>query len=314
DDGYGRAQKFEPELVGDIQSIKKSVMDSCNDHISERIDGLEIVTRRIKGNPLVLVRIPASDRVPHMVTFQNRTDFYTRHHDGKREMTIGEIREAFTQDLIGRRLTMIEHHLQTRATEESFNTQRARVLNSIRTGGPLQLLTIENGEVLSEVTFEGFMAEANNRPYFWVASTPDNPRKNLIDVDSSDIRSPIQNPPGSRFSGWNMDFNQHSIARSVDGIYKGTKDYKYLRLLENGHMEFWTPLDELFCWKQSAMEFQHQPRLYPYPVTEYPATFLRLYRAIVDEAKLEGDFIINFLLCKSQRLHPSSRATLFYWL
>ena len=316
DDGNGRAQKYEPELVGDIQRIRKSVMDLCNDHISERIDGLEIVVRNVKGNPLLLVRIPASDRAPHMVTYQNKTEFYTRHHDGKREMTIGEIREAFTQDLIGRRLTTIEHHLQSRATEESLNSQRARALDTIRSGGSPQLLTIENGELLSEVALASFMTGVDNFPYFWFASTPVNPRKNLIDVDSLDIRSPIQNPPGSRFSGWNMDFYQGSIERSGDGVYKGKKDYRYLHLLENGHMEFWTPLDERFCWNQSAIEFQHHPRLYPYPVTEYPTTFLRLYRAIVDEAKLEEDLIINFCYAnlKGYILLPGSPSSVSFKL
>ena len=94
DDGKGHAQKYEP--VGNAEGIRKSIQSSCQDHISERIRGLEVVAREVKGNPLVIVRVPVSERVPHMVFFQERTDFWTRYHDGKRAMTIGEIREAFS--------------------------------------------------------------------------------------------------------------------------------------------------------------------------------------------------------------------------
>jgi hypothetical protein len=46
-----------------------------------------------------------------MVKFERRTDFYSRYHDGKREMTIHEIREAFTHDMIGLRLSAIEAYM-----------------------------------------------------------------------------------------------------------------------------------------------------------------------------------------------------------
>jgi hypothetical protein len=58
-------------------------------------------------------------------------------------------------------------------------------------------------------------------------------------------------------------------------------------------MEFWTPLDERFCWRQTLEEFRNGPRLYTYPVTEYPTTFLRLYQALIDISKIQDSFIIN---------------------
>ena len=97
DDGKGRAQKYEPDLVGNTENMKRSITSLSQDHILERIHGLVVATREVRGNPLLLVRVPASDRVPHMVTYQDRTDFYKRYHDGKRAMTFGEIREAFVK-------------------------------------------------------------------------------------------------------------------------------------------------------------------------------------------------------------------------
>lgn len=108
DDGQGRAVKFEPSFLGDTTSIAKSIASLCQDHIRERIDGLEIRERNVKGNPLIVVRVPSSLGIPHMVTFSNRTDFYCRYQDGKREMTYGEIKDAFVGDEVRKQLYTVE--------------------------------------------------------------------------------------------------------------------------------------------------------------------------------------------------------------
>src|SRR6266540_6204107 len=50
DDGSGRAVKYEPGLVGDVEAIQRSVKQLCLEYISERIDGLEMDSRVINGN------------------------------------------------------------------------------------------------------------------------------------------------------------------------------------------------------------------------------------------------------------------------
>jgi len=58
--------------------------------------------------------------------------------------------------------------------------------------------------------------------------------------------------------------------------------------------------------EQSPEEFVKRPRLYPYPVVEYPTTFLRLYRAIVDALEIHKDFIVDlrYLNLKGYVLAP----------
>lgn len=90
-----------------------------------------------------------------------------------------------------------------------------------------------------------------------------------------------------------MEAGYRQVERFADGIKRRDRDEEYLELLSNGHMEFWTPLDEHFCWRQSQEEFRIRPRLYPYPVTEYPATFLRLFGAIIHNLGIAGDFLID---------------------
>jgi len=307
DDGTGRAQTYEPILVGDRERIKQAIISLCLDHISDRIDGLEVRLRTVNDNPLVIVRIPSSIRVPHMVSFQHRTDFYTRYEDGKREMTMSEIREAFNQDWVAHRLDGIESQLHTFVNLLPAETsEEAR--EGISDGIVPRFLGIRDGNILANETSRSFIGEVGDQPYFRIAITSLGPEADLIDVDSGQIRSCIENPPGSRRMGWNMDVRYSRIERFSEGIRRGEKDYIYLELHSNGHMEFWAHLDDHFCWRQSPEEFKQRPRLYPYPVVEYPTTFLRLYKAIIDMAGIGGEFVIDlhYLNVKGYVLAPNA--------
>src|SRR5262249_56805529 len=57
--------------------------------------GLEIDRRVVDGHVVVLIRVPRSARVPHMMKYKNATEFWSRYQDGKAQMTREEIREAF---------------------------------------------------------------------------------------------------------------------------------------------------------------------------------------------------------------------------
>jgi len=305
DDGKGHAQRYEPNMVGDTQRIKQAIASLCLEHIRDRIDGLEVRLRTVRGNPLVIVRIPTSIRIPHMVTFRNHTDFYTRYEDGKREMTMSEIREAFNRDTVALRLSRIETQLQPIISTLTA-PQRGKGEEEIQEGIVPRFLSIEDGNTLADETFHRFSKEVGAQPFFRVSVTPASPKADLIDVGSEPIRALINNPPGSRSAGWSMKATYHRIERFADGIRRGDKNEAYLELLSNCHMEFWTPLNESFCWRLSPEEFSRRPRLYPYPVVEYPTTFLRLYRAIVDSLRTSNDFVVDlcYLNLKGYILAP----------
>ncbi len=292
DDGRGRAQKYEPTMVGDLDKIRQAILALCLQHISERIDELEIRPRMVNGNPLLVIRVPFSARIPHMVTFQNRTDFYTRYEDGKREMTLSEIREIFNQDLVARRLSRVEEQLGNLTASQEEQRHRAELSEKLKSGVYPRFLSINNGNTLAGVTMQQFVEEIGEKPFFRVAITPEKPHGQYFDVESEDVRKLFASPPGSRSAGWNMEGNSR-LERYEEGVRQGTKDSEYLELMSNGHMEFWTPLGEHFCWRQSSEEFRIKPRLYFYPVIEYPTTFLRLYRAILDALRINDEFLID---------------------
>jgi hypothetical protein len=135
-----------------------------------------------------------------------------------------------------------------------------------------------------------------------------------VEVDSDNVRALFLNPPGSRPAGWNMGDHYFSVERIPDGLRHGSLEFQLLQLLGNGHIEFWTPLSEHFTWGQSEQERQHTPRLHPYAVIEYPTTFLRLYRAIIDVTGMEGEFIIqmHYRNLKGYVLSPGQPESVMY--
>ncbi|MBN1514990.1 ATP-binding protein [Candidatus Sumerlaeota bacterium] len=293
DDGKGKAQKYASELIGDTKNIKKSVQSLCIDYISERIYGLEVETREVHGNPLVLIWVPPSNRTPHMVTFQNRTDFWSRYHDGKREMTFSEIKEAFHRDAVALRLTKIETQLSSLPKLIKDEKMREELKKDIQSGITPQLSSIDSGSILSKHTGDHFVNDIGDQPCLWIAVTPESPKQDLININSQQIQQLFKNPPDRRSGGFNMEFLVSSIEH-FDQRLKLAVQYpggiQCLELCANGHMEFRTPLGEIFCWRQSQEEFRKRPRLYSYPVIEYPTTFLRLYRAFVDQAGIKCGF------------------------
>lgn len=283
-------------MVGNIEQIKQAVMSLCYEFISERIEGLEVVSRKIRNNPVLIIRVPSSARTPHMVTINHNTAFCTRYQEGKREMTIGEIREAFNNDYIGRKLSEIENYLRRNNECQSKEEMKKQILEKVETDRFENYLSISDKDLLNQATLLRFEKETKDLSYLWLSINPTTINANIFDVESKEFRELIHKPPGSRDGGWNMESSYFKFERIEEGIRRGEKRFEYLEVWENGHMEFWTPLDDHFCWRQTAEEFQKRPRLYPYPVTEYPTTFLRLYRALLDLFSVTNDFVLTLYL------------------
>lgn len=329
DDGKGNAQIFKSLPLDKIESIKTCIRDLCLNHISERIDGMEFESREIKGNNIIIIRIPESVRTPHMVTFGNRTDFYKRYSNGKLAMTLSEIKEKFNGDVINRKLNKIEEALgyiiskgfqitkdkeqlkvdQIKKEKDQSEVKETKVVKTIQCFSP-----INDGQLLEDQLFGLFQGEVIDNPFMRISITPEHLEKHKVEIEKKEITQLIQNPPESRHAGWNMRIPYYSIERNINGIQIGEKSNKILKLFENGHMEFWTPLNESFCWRQSADEFKKNPQLYPYPMVEYPVTFLRLYKRICEVSQIDDQHIlsINYLNLKGYRLFPFAPGIMGY--
>lgn len=304
DDGKGKAQTF--ETVESADSILKSIRSLCLDYISERIDGLEMEKRNIDKKEIIIIRIPASNKIPHMVTFENNTHFCTRYSDGKREMTVSEIRSAFINDVFGKRLALIEDGIKNIIGKQQVGATHEVV--AMIEKGEVSVLTLPDGNIVANTMQEFFRNRIGDKPFFRVSITPKNTRRDFIDVDSQDLMNVFRQPPNQRHYGWNMNNFYSQVRRFTEGISRGEVQDRMLILFENGHMEFYAVLDTNFCWNQSEEEFKKRPRLYPYPLIEYPSSFLSLYKNLIKFVSYNSTFIVSmqFFNLKGYVLNPYS--------
>ena len=169
DDGHGRAESFvDPALMSNSDSMTKSIRALCHDHIAERIDGIEIRPRDVNGNTVIIVRIPISGRRPHMVTLNHRTNFVIRVEDGKREMSLGEIREAFVNEPSGMRLDSMDARLSHLVRILTHDQRKKELTEASQTLVSDARARSDDGPLLAEVQRERFEAEVGESPFLWL--------------------------------------------------------------------------------------------------------------------------------------------------
>lgn len=225
-----------------------------------------------------------------MITYKNRTHFVKRYDDGKREMTISEIRSAFSDNYFARRLSSIEEGIKSLISIKNAR-QKSETLNAI-INGQTNDLEITDGKMLNEGKTNYFHSIIGDKAFFRVSITPKTIHRNLLDVDKEDIISLLNNPPDQRQSGWNMKIFSTNAQRFSEGSMRADNDNKLI-LLQNGHMEFSIPLSYSFSWTQPDEERLKHPLLHPYPVVEYPLSFLRLYKKIKELTSIGTSFYFS---------------------
>jgi hypothetical protein len=111
EDGFNRPQEICP--IDDLLKRTQGIRQACLDGIQERIDGLEVMGYEMEPNKgIIVIRVPSSEKTPHMVSMDHHSDFYRRYDTDKRVMTMGEIRDSFLESPFFRRLADIQAQVQ----------------------------------------------------------------------------------------------------------------------------------------------------------------------------------------------------------
>ena len=81
--------------ISNAEMERDRIWSSCISCLESRIPGLKIKTISLpERESLIIIFIPRSTRLPHMVTFKGLNQFWIRHDRQKSPMSIEEIREA----------------------------------------------------------------------------------------------------------------------------------------------------------------------------------------------------------------------------
>ncbi len=280
----GIASRFEDLTEAKATSLKKAIIDSCHQHIKERIIDLTAEVRLIDSCHLVIVRIPSTSNPPHMVAFQDNTLFVSRYHDGKKAMSLAEIRDKIRNDDLTLQLTEMKAMIAGVTSQRKSSQELDAMLKRAREGRSARTLSTD-GLNIHKTAYERFLQEAGEQRFFWIAATPMNTANIQVDPTSNDIRQLMSSPPGTtqrRRNGWGMQFDVLEPGSFDEGLRRGRKDYRYYEMLLNGHLELWVPMDVNFCWGQNEHEFERQPRLRPLVYTEFILCFFYFYNRLME--------------------------------
>jgi len=192
------AVKFESLGVHILERLKQSILALCVEHIEERISGLEVKDRIVGGHNLIVIRVPSSPQIPHMVKFLNNTHFTKRYQDGKREMSFAEIRFNFNNDMTARSLVSIEQLLLSRGARPATKAEGTDYFADSR------LSEKRDGREPMNIVLDEFI-KAHDHPAYYIAIGPRHPKSQQLDLKSKELREFLQTiSQHERPRGWNM--------------------------------------------------------------------------------------------------------------
>ncbi len=187
--------------ITDADAEIRRIESSIQDGISPRIPGLAIKPINLQNkNVVIVVHIPRSWALPHMVTFKNYSKFYSRNSAGKYQLDVNEIRSAFL--------------LSESAAERirNFRLERLGIIVANQTPIPM-----EKGAklILHVVPISAF----NIRSQF-----------DVISISTQELQ------PLNVYSGWNHRINldgKVTFEQSGNPLFANT----YLQIFRNGVIE-----------------------------------------------------------------------------
>jgi hypothetical protein len=130
--------------------------------------------------------------------------------------------------------------------------------------------------------------------FFRITGTPADLGQVSADLGQSTLVELLEKSPNphGRSGGWDVR-PLPPLKRTALGLENQRIEFHHMKFIKNGHLEFWTAIDQYFCWQQDPVEMKIHPRLYPYAVVEHPLSFVRLYRVLADYLQIRGDILFQ---------------------
>lgn len=285
ENGEGRADAIVG--VADAEGVRRSMRDRCLTLIDPRLTELDIGIVAVDGHDIVVCHVPESPRKPHAaVPDREHHAFWLRYQDGVKLMTIAEIREAIAGDAVQRELAELRRELTIRRETVLIQDELGRDVDE------RGLLQLQTPEAFAEHTDRLFRAEVGDRPYLRVTATP-------LPVGGRDIREHreaiaqlLSSPPEYRQNGFalQMGVAGEGVRQSASGLRRPRLDFKHLRLLWNGHLEYWSAADtEVLSWGIEQNLPAAQRSFNPLVIIESAASFIRLAKSVWTTAGITGE-------------------------
>ena len=157
-----------------------------------------------------------------------------------------------------------------------------------------EILEVRETSEFLKMMQDVFEERIGSERFFRISGTPTDLGKISADLEDGRLLKLFTNPPNphGRFGGWDVK-PFPPFKRTALGFENDRINIHHMKFIKNGHLEFWTAVDQYFCWQQDADEMREHPRLYPYAVVEHPLSFSRLYRALADYLEIDCDILFQ---------------------
>lgn len=291
ENGEGRAEAVVP--VADAESVRRSMRDRCLTIIEPRLTELDIGIIRVDDHDIIVCRVPESPRKPHAtVTDREHHSFWLRYQDGIKLMTVAEIRDAIAGDAVQREIAQLRREMTLRREAGLIQDEREREVDE------RGLLQLQTPVAFAEHAERLFRVEVGDLPYLRVTATP-------LPVAGRDIREHreaiarlLSSPPQYRRHGFGlrMGVADEGVRQTAAGLRRPRLDFYHLRLLWNGHLEYWSAVDSALTWGMNQNMPAAERSFNPLVIIETTATFIRLARDVWTAAGITGEAEFRLML------------------
>ena len=134
--------------------------------------------------------------------------------------------------------------------------------------------------------------------YFYMGATPIPLKDEVIDTGEEKIKNILNSPKYKGNSGWNMNY-QADIKPNFEGLEKSTFE-RSLKFFRNGYLEFHVSVNEAFALDPQKSLLV----LNPYAIIEFPVSFIKLLKEIIQKNNLPGAYFIrmSYMNCGNREL------------
>lgn len=281
---------------------RRRMIDHCLEKIEPRLPWLDIRTISVDGKNLLICRVPDGDRKPYCAKPDREHHyFWKRYEDGNRLMSVPEIRDCLEGERVYRELAEMRHSF-ARLHDEQVKTREAA--QDVDECNAFELQSVER---FRRFVDDEFQRSVGGEPYYRLSATPLPLNQLNLRDRAQAISGLIDQPPRLRTRGWDLCiFPRLVLPRTIGiGIARDDVAYRHLRVLWNGHAEFWTEVDDGSFRTGDHRDAEHR-FLYPYALSEPVANFILFMRELCQIANFDGDlqFSLTFYRVRGFYLAP----------
>ncbi len=248
-------------LIGieNAEEEKQRILNLCLACIDERLIGLDAKIISVSnGIDVIVLRVPRSTRVPHIITYKHLYQCWRRHGKSKSVMTIDEIREACNR--VENVRQSLEEYLVERKTKK------------------LQLVS--------------------NEVMLYLSATPIMVKQEIVDVFDTELNQLLKSPPSIRGKGsWNVnccDSYGGGTLPTLYGIKANRPGWKSIEIFRNGHVEF--TAFELLERNQYKVEDSEISIINSLALVEYIVNFIRFLVTYTEITAIYEPIIVSLML------------------